>query len=100
MIKVKYSAFEKGENKPAIDDNKVNEIMNNDEDNPSDINQKLLDHQIKDAEKKLEQIGDIKKTKGKTSAIFKNSKFNKGEEENKLGLSWTKLSSKLGGVFH
>ena len=29
-----------------------------------------MDHQRKDAEKKLEQIADIKKTKGKTSAIF------------------------------
>ena len=49
MTKVKFSAFGKVKKKPAIDDNKVDEIMNNDEDNPNEINQKRLDHQRKEA---------------------------------------------------
>ena len=56
--------------KPANDKEQVDVILKDVNDSPTEINQKLLEHQRKDAEEKLKKIVEIKKTKGKTCAIF------------------------------
>ena len=70
MTKVKFTAFGKVKRKPAHDGDQVDAILKEAFDSPAEMNQKLLEHQRKDAEDKLKKIVEIRKTKGKTCAIF------------------------------
>ena len=70
MTKVKFTAFGKVKRKQTNNQKEYNAILKDENCSHEEMNQKLLDLQRKDAEEKLTRVAEIKKSKGKTSAIF------------------------------
>ena len=56
MTKVKFAAFGIVKRNPAHDGKKVDAILNDGNDSPAEVNQKLLEHQRKDAEEILKNL--------------------------------------------